>query len=99
MSGTSLVDQNLAQLANWLMNTAIAVHLLAFVAACAEWAFGGIRYRLVGATDAGRVLTWPDEERGRGRCNRKQHASAGTARGHVSERSPDFGGRRPVRGR
>ncbi|GHG02204.1 c-type cytochrome biogenesis protein CcsB [Streptomyces albogriseolus] len=41
MSGTSLADQNLAQLANWLMYSAIAVYLLAFVAACAEWAFGG----------------------------------------------------------
>lgn len=41
MSGISLADQNLAQLANWLMYSAIAVYLLAFVAACAEWAFGG----------------------------------------------------------
>lgn len=41
MSNTSLADQNLAQLANWLMYSAIAVYLLAFVAACAEWAFGG----------------------------------------------------------
>ncbi|MEU0022670.1 c-type cytochrome biogenesis protein CcsB [Streptomyces rochei] len=40
MSNTSLADQNLAQLANWLMYSAIAVYLLAFVAACAEWAFG-----------------------------------------------------------
>ncbi|MFF5757447.1 c-type cytochrome biogenesis protein CcsB [Streptomyces longwoodensis] len=41
MSGTPLADQNLAELSNWLMYSAIAVYLLAFVAACAEWAFGG----------------------------------------------------------
>lgn len=35
-----LADQDLAQLSNWLMYSAIAVYLLAFVAACAEWAFG-----------------------------------------------------------
>ncbi|MDH6522229.1 c-type cytochrome biogenesis protein CcsB [Streptomyces sp. SAI-090] len=40
MSNPSLADQNLAQFANWLMYSAIAVYLLAFVAACAEWAFG-----------------------------------------------------------
>jgi cytochrome c-type biogenesis protein CcsB len=41
VSNAFLADQNLAQLANWLMYSAIAVYLLAFVAACAEWAFGG----------------------------------------------------------
>ncbi|KPC71799.1 c-type cytochrome biogenesis protein CcsB [Streptomyces sp. NPDC006349] len=41
MSNAYLADQNLAQLGNWLMYSAIAVYLLAFVAACAEWAFGG----------------------------------------------------------
>ncbi|MET9872627.1 hypothetical protein ABZZ16_42285, partial [Streptomyces sp. NPDC006386] len=30
MSNTSLADQNLAQLANWLMYSVIAVYLLAF---------------------------------------------------------------------
>ena len=40
MSNTLLADQNLAQFANWLMYSAIAVYLLAFLAACTEWAFG-----------------------------------------------------------
>lgn len=40
MNSNSLADQTLAQLSNWLMYSAIAVYLLAFLAACAEWAFG-----------------------------------------------------------
>jgi hypothetical protein len=39
-SPSPLADQILAQLSNWPMYSAIAVYLLAFLAACAEWTFG-----------------------------------------------------------
>lgn len=35
------VNENLAQLSNWFMYSAIAVYTLAFLAFCAEWVFGG----------------------------------------------------------
>ncbi|MEU7406002.1 c-type cytochrome biogenesis protein CcsB [Streptomyces sp. NPDC044948] len=40
MNPTSTADQTLAQLSNGLIYSAIAVNLLAFLAHCAEWAFG-----------------------------------------------------------
>ncbi|WP_241756739.1 c-type cytochrome biogenesis protein CcsB [Streptomyces sp. WAC00263] len=40
MNTNPLADQTLAQLSSWLMDSAIAVYLLAFLAACAEWTFG-----------------------------------------------------------
>ncbi|MEU0734918.1 cytochrome c biogenesis protein CcsA, partial [Streptomyces lavendulocolor] len=40
MNPTTTADQTLAQLSNWLIYSAIAVYLLAFLTHCAEWAFG-----------------------------------------------------------
>lgn len=40
MNPTTTADQTLAQLSNWLIYSAIAVYLPAFLAHCAEWAFG-----------------------------------------------------------
>lgn len=40
MNSTSIAEQSLAQFSNWLIYSAIAVYLLAFLAHCAEWAFG-----------------------------------------------------------
>ncbi|WP_331753153.1 c-type cytochrome biogenesis protein CcsB (plasmid) [Streptomyces sp. NBC_00637] len=40
MNPTSLTNETLDQLSSWLIHSAIAVYLLAFLAHCAEWTFG-----------------------------------------------------------
>ncbi|MEU0171420.1 c-type cytochrome biogenesis protein CcsB [Streptomyces iakyrus] len=62
MNTTPLADQTLAQLSNWLMYSAIAVYLLAFLAACAEWTFGSTgRIARASAAVAARTATADDE--------------------------------------
>lgn len=59
----------LAQLSGWLMNSAIAIYLLAFLAACAEWTFGShgkIARTSAAVTAAGTERTAPVGSSARG---------------------------------
>ncbi|MFF7643930.1 c-type cytochrome biogenesis protein CcsB [Streptomyces canus] len=61
MNTNPLADQTLAQLSSWLMDSAIAVYLLAFLAACAEWTFGSTG-RIARASAAVAVRETPADE-------------------------------------
>ncbi|MCX5302755.1 c-type cytochrome biogenesis protein CcsB [Streptomyces sp. NBC_00160] len=77
MNTSPLADQTLAQFSNWLMYSAIAVYLLAFLATCAEWTFGS-RGRIARASAAatGTAHAAPDAPV---RAGAGPRASGGTA--------------------
>ncbi|MET9833565.1 c-type cytochrome biogenesis protein CcsB, partial [Streptomyces sp. NPDC006385] len=80
MNPTTTADQTLAQLSNWLIYSAIAVYLLAFLAHCAEWAFGSRSRvaRLAATHQSGGAKTAPDTA-AKGRTQSRTASAVSTA--------------------